>query len=154
LNRSIGLAAALLILASPLSANADAVKADAANAVRVNPLLTTTVTTSGQPIVLPQGNIQLITSIYEVPPYAKLPEHEHNSQRYGYMLSGRLRITNTETGKSDEFKPGDFIVESRGQWHKAENVGAEPAKLLVIDQVEPGEKNTVLRQKDVSAGRN
>jgi quercetin dioxygenase-like cupin family protein len=150
MNKSIYLAAALMF-AIPLSAKADAIKADA---VKVNPLLSTTVTSSGQPIVLPQGNIQLITSIYEIAPGAKLPEHEHNSQRYGYLLSGRLRITNTETGKSEEFKPGDFIVEARGQWHKAENIGAEPIKLLVIDQVEPGEKTTVLRQPDAAAGRN
>jgi quercetin dioxygenase-like cupin family protein len=146
MNRTIYMAAALLMLATPLSAKADAVK--------INPLLSTAVTSSGQPIVLPQGNIQLITSIYEIPPGAKLPEHEHNSQRYGYLLSGRLRITNTGTGESEEYKPGDFIVESRGQWHKAENIGAEPIKLLVIDQVEPGEKTTVLRQPDATVGRN
>jgi quercetin dioxygenase-like cupin family protein len=146
MNRTISVAAALLMLAIPLSAKAEAVK--------VTPLLSTAVTSSGQPIVLPQGNIQLITSIYEIAPGAKLPEHEHNSQRYGYLLSGRLRITNTETGKSEEYKPGDFIVESRGQWHKAENIGAEPIKLLVIDQVEPGEKTTVLRQPDATVGRN
>jgi quercetin dioxygenase-like cupin family protein len=146
MNKTIQMAAALLVLAAPLSAKAEAVK--------ITPLLRTAVTSSGQPIVLPQGNIQLITSIYEIAPGAKLPEHEHNSQRYGYLLSGRLRITNTETGKSEEYKPGDFIVESRGQWHKAENIGAEPIKLLVIDQVEPGEKTTVLRQPDATVGRN
>jgi quercetin dioxygenase-like cupin family protein len=147
MNRTISMAAAMLMtLATPLSAKAEAVK--------ITPLLSTAVTSSGQPIVLPQGNIQLITSIYEIAPGAKLPEHEHNSQRYGYLLSGRLRITNTETGKSEEYKPGDFIVESRGQWHKAENIGAEPIKLLVIDQVEPGEKTTVLRHPDATVGRN
>jgi quercetin dioxygenase-like cupin family protein len=146
MNRTIYMAAALLMLATPLSAKAEAVK--------ITPLLSTAVTSSGQPIVLPQGNIQLITSIYEIAPGAKLPEHEHNSQRYGYLLSGRLRISNTETGKSEEYKPGDFIVESRGQWHKAENIGGEPIKLLVIDQVEPGEKTTVLRQPDATVGRN
>jgi quercetin dioxygenase-like cupin family protein len=151
MNRNVGLAATLLMLATPLSARADAVKTDA---VKVSPLLSTTVTMSGQPIVLPQGNVQLITSIYEIAPGAKLPEHEHKSQRYGYVLSGRLRITNTDTGKSDEFKPGDFIVEARGQWHKAENIGPEPTKLLVIDQVEPGEKTTLLRQPGATAGRN
>jgi len=151
MNEKIYLTAALLMLATPLSAKADAVKTDA---VKINPLLSTAVTSSGQPIVLPQGNVQLIPSIYEIPPGAKLPEHEHNAQRYGYLLSGRLRITNTETGKSVEYKPGDFIVESRGQWHKAENIGAEPIKLLVIDQVEPGEKTTVLRQPDATVGRN
>jgi quercetin dioxygenase-like cupin family protein len=148
MNRMIGLAAALLVLTIPMSARADAVKADA---VKISPVLTTTVTSSGQPIVLPQGNVQLITSIYEIPPGAKLPEHEHNSQRYGYMMSGHLRITLTESGKSVEFKPGDFIVEARGQWHKAENIGGEPVKLLVIDQVEPGDKTTVLRQPEASA---
>jgi quercetin dioxygenase-like cupin family protein len=146
MNRTISVVAALLMLAIPLSAKAEAVK--------ITPLLSTAVTSSGQPIVLPQGNIQLVTSIYEIAPGAKLPEHEHNAQRYGYLMSGRLRITNTETGKSDEFKPGDFIVESRGQWHKAESIGTEPIKLLVIDQVEPGDKTTVLRQPDATAGRN
>ena len=54
--------AALLVLATPLSAKADP--------VTVNPLLTTSVTASGQPIVLPQGDVQLIASIYEIPPGA------------------------------------------------------------------------------------
>ena len=140
------IASALLMLATPLSAKADS--------VTVNPLLNPSTTVSGQPIVLPQGNVQLITSMYEIPPGAKLPEHEHNYQRYGYLLAGQLRITNTETGKSQEFKPGDFIVESRGQWHKAENIGAEPIKLLVIDQIKPGESTTVLRQPGTAAAHN
>jgi quercetin dioxygenase-like cupin family protein len=137
---------ALLVLAMPLSAKADS--------VTVNPLLTTSVTASGQPIVLPQGNVQLIASMYEIAPGAKLPEHEHNSQRYGYLLAGQLRITNTETGKSQEYKPGDFIVESRGQWHKAENIGAEPIKLLVIDQINPGESTVVLRHPSATVRHN
>ena len=140
------IASALLVLATPLSASADP--------VNVTPLLTTSVTASGQPIVLPQGNVQLITSMYEVPPGAKLPEHEHNSQRYGYLLAGYLRITNTETGETKDYKPGDFIVESRGQWHKAENIGTEPVKILAIDQVKPGESTTVLRHPDATAGHN
>jgi quercetin dioxygenase-like cupin family protein len=140
------IASALLVLATPLSAKADS--------VTVNPLLTTSVTASGQPIVLPQGNVQLITSMYEIAPGAKLPEHEHNSQRYGYLLAGQLRITNTETGTSQEYKPGDFIVESRGQWHKAENIGAEPIKLLVIDQINPGESTVVLRHPGATVGHN
>jgi quercetin dioxygenase-like cupin family protein len=135
---------ALVVLATPWSAKADP--------VTVNPLLTTSVTASGQPIMLPQGDVQLITSIYEIPQGAKLPEHEHNSQRYGYLLTGQLRVTNTETGESKEYKPGDFIVESRAQWHKAENIGTEPIKLLVIDQIKPGESTVVLRHAGAAAG--
>jgi quercetin dioxygenase-like cupin family protein len=144
--KNIHATALLLMLATPLSAKADPVE--------INPLLTTAVTASGQPIVLPRGNVQVVTSTYEIAPGAKLPEHKHIYERYGYLMSGQLRITNTETGKSVEYKPGDFIVESRGQWHKAENIGAEPIKLLVIDQVEPGKNNTVLRKQDATAGRN
>jgi len=139
-------ASALLVLATPLSAKADS--------VTVNPLLTTSVTATGQPIVLPQGDVQLIASMYEIPPGAKLPEHQHNSQRYGYLLAGQLRVTNTETGESKEYKPGDFIVESRGQWHRAENTGTDPIKLLVIDQIKPGESTVVLRQSGAAAGNN
>jgi quercetin dioxygenase-like cupin family protein len=140
------MASALLVLATPFSAKADSVS--------VKPVLTTSVTASGQPIVLPQGNVQLITSMYEIPPGAKLPEHEHNSQRYGYLLAGHLRITNTETGDSKEYKPGDFIVESRGQWHKAENIGTVAVKILAIDQVKPGESTVVLRHPDATADHN
>ena len=45
------IASALLMLATPLSAKADS--------VTVKPLLNTSTTVSGQPIVLPQGNVQL-----------------------------------------------------------------------------------------------
>ena len=38
-------------------------------------LLSTTVTSSGQPIVLPQKNTQIIVSIYDVMPGATLPVH-------------------------------------------------------------------------------
>ena len=141
----IRIGAAMLLLGMPLPAGAQSVK--------VNPLLSTEMTDSGQPIVLPRGDAEVVTSMYEIPVGAKLPEHKHIYQRYGYVLSGQLRITNTATGKSVDFKPGDFIVESRNQWHKAENTGTEPIKLLVIDQVKPGQNNVVLRKQDTKPGR-
>jgi quercetin dioxygenase-like cupin family protein len=140
---NIRISAAMLLLALPLPAGAQSVK--------VNPLLSTEKTDSGQPIVLPRGDAEVVTSMYEIPVGAKLPEHKHIYQRYGYVLSGQLRITNTATGKSIDFKAGDFIVESRNQWHKAENTGTEPIKLLVIDQVKPGQNNTVLRKQDTTS---
>ncbi|TIT74033.1 MAG: cupin, partial [Mesorhizobium sp.] len=33
-----------------------------------------------------------------------------------------------------------------GQWHQATNIGTDAVKLLVIDQVEQGAKNTILKQ--------
>jgi quercetin dioxygenase-like cupin family protein len=139
----IRVAAVLLMLAAPLSAQAEGVK--------VTPISKTDVTSSGQPIVLPQGPVKVITSTYEIPAGAKLPVHKHNYPRYGYMLSGQLRITNIETGKSTTFNPGDFIIESLGQWHKAESIGTDPVKLVVIDQVATDNENNTVLQDDKSA---
>ncbi|ARO27005.1 MULTISPECIES: cupin domain-containing protein [unclassified Rhizobium] len=83
---------------------------------------------------------------YEIAPGATLPIHQHRYQRYGYVLSGEITVTNTESGKESIFTAGDFIVESWGIWHKGANNGTEPVKLLVIDQVEKGSEN-VLPQK-------
>ena len=114
--------------------------------VTVTELLSTTVMSSGQPIVLPRKDAQIVVSIYDVAPCATLPVHKHPYPRYGYVLSGELRVTNMETGRSDTYKPGDFILESVGQWHMGANIGGKPLKLLVIDIVEKGQANTVVRK--------
>ena len=114
--------------------------------VAVTQLLSTTVTSSGQPIVLPQKDAQIIVSTYEVAHGATLPVHEHPYPRYAYVLSGTLRVTNKETGRSDTYKTGDFILESVGQWHTGANIGDGSVKLLVIDIVEKGQANTVQRE--------
>jgi quercetin dioxygenase-like cupin family protein len=62
------------------------------------------------------------------------------------VTAGRLRVTNTETGKSDIYKAGDFIVEAIDQWHRAANTGGGTVKLVVVDQVEGDAGNTELRK--------
>jgi quercetin dioxygenase-like cupin family protein len=122
-------------------------QAQQANEVVVTPLLSTTTTATGQAIVLPQNEAQLLVSIYDIAPGAVLPEHQHPYPRYGYVLSGNLRVTDTETDQSRSYGPGDFILEAVGQWHLGANTGSEPIKLLIIDIVEKGQTNTVLRNR-------
>jgi len=112
----------------------------------VKPVLSTTVTSSGQPIVLPQKDAQVIVSTYEIPPGAVLPKHKHPFPRYGYVQAGTIEVTNLDTGKTETFKTGDFILEAVDQWHFGANKGLEPVKLLVIDMVEKGASNTVLQK--------
>ncbi|CAH1673415.1 Quercetin dioxygenase-like cupin family protein [Chelatococcus asaccharovorans] len=119
-------------------------KPPAIQGVLVTPLLSTTTTASGQPITLPRGNAEVIVSTFDIAPGATLPVHKHPFPRYAYVLAGDLRVTNTETNKSDDYKTGDFIVEMIGQWHRGTNIGATPVKLLVIDQVDKGASNTIL----------
>ena len=117
----------------------------AAEPATVTQLLSTQTTPSGQPIVLPQHNVQLLVSRFEIAPGAALPTHMHPWQRYGYLIAGHLRVTLTETGQVFDYKPGDFIVEVSNTWHSGTPVGDEPVVLLVIDQVEAGHDNTVLQ---------
>ncbi|RWD43491.1 MAG: cupin domain-containing protein [Mesorhizobium sp.] len=134
------------LLTAALSATAAHALDASGTPVVVTPLASRTETASGQPITLPQKNVQVLVSSYEIAPGATLPVHKHPFPRYAYVEGGTLQVTNVETGKSTTYKSGDFIIEMIGQWHQATNVGADPVKLLVIDQVEEGTKNTVLRQ--------
>lgn len=116
------------------------------NPVVVKQIVSTSVDSSGQPIILPQGEAQVTVSVYDIPAGADLPEHRHPFPRYGYVLAGNLRVMNTDMAKEQEYKPGDFILEAVGQWHKATAVGTESVRLLVIDLVEQGKTNTILKK--------
>jgi quercetin dioxygenase-like cupin family protein len=141
----------ILVIAVLLSAGASltaayALDSGAAAPVVVTPVKTTGVTSTGQPITLPQKNVEVTASIFDIAPGATLPVHKHPFPRYGYVLAGTLKVTNVDTGKSDTFKTGDFIVEMIDQWHQGSNIGVDPVKLLVIDQIEAGAQATILKQ--------
>jgi quercetin dioxygenase-like cupin family protein len=141
----------ILIVSALLAAGASfpaayALDSGASAPVVVTPIRSTTVTSTGQPITLPQKNVEVTASIFDIAPGATLPVHKHPFPRYGYVLSGTLKVTNVDTGKSDVFKTGDFIVEMIDQWHQGSNIGADPVKLLVIDQIEAGAQATILQQ--------
>jgi len=142
----LGLAAmaGLTLLAAPVRAE-DKPATDATQPVKVTPMLTSAVTSSGQPIVMPQKDVQITVSTYDIAPGAKLPEHKHPYPRYGFVESGTLRVTNLQTEKTETYAQGSFILEAVDQWHKAENVGGDPVKLLVIDVMPKGATSTILK---------
>ena len=135
-----------LLLAGASFTVAYALDSGAAAPVVVTPVKTTAVTSTGQPIVLPLRNVEVTASIFDIAPGATLPVHKHPFPRYAYVLAGTIKVTNADTGKSDTFKTGDFIVEMIDQWHQGSNIGADPVKLLVIDQIEAGAQATILKQ--------
>ena len=131
--------AVIVLLAAPAQAAED-------KAVVATPILTTTVTATGQPIVLPRENPQVRVVTLDIAPGAVLPEHKHPYPRYGYVLAGTLRVTNSDTGTSMVYGIGDFIIQAVDQWHRGASIGSEPVRLLVIDQVEGGRANVVTRE--------
>jgi len=99
---------------------------------------------AGQTIVLPQGPLEVVASIYDLAPDARLPQHKHPFQRYAYVLEGELLVQQADS-TSRVYHPGEFIIESVDRWHFGATVGGVPAKLLVIDQLPPGGEVTVTR---------
>lgn len=140
--KSLALALGLLLIGSPLHADTQ----PSTSQVVVKPVMSATTTSSGQPIVLPQRDAQVIVSTYEIPPGAVLPKHKHPFPRYAHVQAGTIEVTNLDTGKTQTFKTGDFILEAVDQWHFGANKGTEPVKLLVIDMVEKGAANVVLQK--------
>lgn len=138
---AIGLALAASILAFAHRADTQ----EAAGKTKATRIFSATTTNSGQPIVLPKSNAEVVVWMYEIPAGSKLPVHKHPSQRYAYVLQGTLQVTDVENSRTWEYKPGDFIIEMRDGWHYGTNNGKEPVRLLVIDQVEKGQANTILR---------
>jgi quercetin dioxygenase-like cupin family protein len=103
-------------------------------------------TALGQKIVLPHGDVHVVVTTYDIPPGAKLPVHEHPSARYAYVLSGRLTVETADHKHKFSYKAGDFLVEMRNVWHFGANMGSQPVRLLVIDQVDGDKSNTVLKR--------
>lgn len=134
------------LLGACLSANTALGLDGSKQPVVVTPIKSTTLTSTGQPIVLPEGEVEVAASIFEIAPGATLPVHKHPFPRYAYVLAGTLLVTNVDTGHSDTFKAGDFIVEMVDQWHQGSNIGPDPVKLVVIDQVAKGSPATVLKE--------
>ena len=71
--------------------------------VRVTRVLAAAVTAAGQSIVLFLNTARIVVSIYEIAAGGTLREHKHPFVRYAYVLTGTLRVTNTETGHSNVY---------------------------------------------------
>ena len=139
------LIAVALIASVAASAPSKGQDAEATGKVRAKRIFSGTTTNSGQPIRLPQGNVEVVVWMYDIPAGSKLAVHKHPYQRYAYVLQGTLQVTDVQNGRSFEYKPGDFIIEMVDGWHYGANNGKVPVRLLVIDQVEPGQANSILR---------
>ena len=112
-------------------------------AVRVEEMLRTASSTSGQPITAPAGPLEVIVSRYKITSRAALPVHKHPYPRLGYVVSGSLMVTNIESRQSKVVNAGGVIVEDVEKWHEARNLEAQPVDLVVVDLVKRGAGNVV-----------
>lgn len=116
-------AALLAVLAAPVSAQ----DKPATSSV---PLLKTTTTGDGVPLVYPTGTPEITARITTFPPGAETVMHRHPQPLFGYLLEGELTIY-PEGQEPRRFKAGDAFMETAA-WHVGRNEGSVPARLLAV----------------------
>lgn len=112
------------------------------SAIKVTPLLKTTTSWDGKPIVYPKGPGEITASIVEIAPKAETGWHEHPVPALGYIMDGELELR-LATGAVKILHPGDVLPESVDVLHNGRNIGEEPVKILVFYMGEIGTKLSI-----------
>jgi quercetin dioxygenase-like cupin family protein len=134
--RTVSFAAALGAFAAAAAALAQTSKPVTAK------ILETQKTVAGQPLEAPAGQLEAIATTVDLADDAEIPVHMHFWPRYVYVQEGELELTLLDSGRVLKFRKGQMIVEPLRLWHKG-RVTKGPARLLSVEQVPPGQANTV-----------
>jgi quercetin dioxygenase-like cupin family protein len=98
----------------------------------VTPVLKTTTTASGQPIVYPRTKSPQVTAVVvEIPPGADTGWHQHPYPCYGYILSGKLTVE-VKGEKTHVLRAGEALAEVVNTTHRGVNKGTEPVRLVMF----------------------
>lgn len=101
-------------------------------------------TITAQPIELPAGPVRVTVSEMNIPAGGRLPQHRHPYARYVHVLAGRLAVKDLATGVIVELGPDDWAVDVVETLHEGQALGADPVRLLLIEQAPAGATTTVL----------
>lgn len=102
------------------------------NVIKVTPLLKSTETLAGQPIVYPTvAQPQVTAAMVEIPPGAETGWHQHPYPCYAYLLSGQLTVELAD-GTKHEIKAGEAFAESVNLAHNGKNTGTETVRLVMF----------------------
>ncbi|HEY8218749.1 MAG TPA: cupin domain-containing protein [Methylobacter sp.] len=113
------------------------------NAVlKVTPLLKTTTSWDGKPIIYPKGQSEVTALIVEIAPEGETGWHEHPAPAFGYIMEGELELK-LATGEVKILHQGDVVPETVGVLHNGRNIGDEPVKILAFFMGEIGSKLSV-----------
>ena len=121
-----------LFLAVGLLAFLGAPTVEADDYKRVQPLLDTTTTNLGQPLVYPEdGAPQIKSLIVTLEPGEETGWHSHPVLTYGYVLTGEVTIDYGEAGRKS-YRAGDSFIEAFEHEHNGHNSGDGPMSVLVV----------------------
>ena len=104
---------------------------DNSAAVKVTPLLKTTQSWDGKPIVYPQGQAEITALIVEIAAGARTGWHEHPVPSFAYVLEGTLEVTRA-SGEIKLMQAGEVLAEVVDTLHNGRAMDGKSVKLLVL----------------------
>lgn len=90
--------------------------------------------TGPAPAPAPAESVRIAMRQETLAPGGKLAEHRPEGERYLFVVSGRLKVSNLVTGEEQIVEAGKMAAEQPGDWHVAEALGPDPASFYVIDR--------------------
>lgn len=100
-------------------------------AVKVTPLLKTTESWDGIPIVYPEGQAELTALMVEIAPGRNTGWHLHPVPSFAYLLEGSLEITLSD-GRVKRLHAGEALAEVTHILHNGRAAGDGPARIVVF----------------------
>lgn len=82
----------------------------------------------------PAAGVRVAMRREALPAHGKLAEDRPTGERYLFVLSGRLKVSDLVTGDEQIVEAGKMAAERTGDWHVAEALGADPVTVYVIDR--------------------
>jgi len=120
-----------LALATMLAWTHTASALDNSASVKVTPLLKTSTSWDGKPLVYPQGPAEVTALIVEVAAGGQTGWHEHSVPSFAYILEGTLEVTQGN-GATRLLHAGDTLPEVVQTLHNGRALGDKPVKLFVL----------------------
>jgi quercetin dioxygenase-like cupin family protein len=120
-----------LALATMLAWAHTASALDNSASVKVTPLLKTSTSWDGKPLVYPQGPAEVTALIVEIAAGGQTGWHEHSVPSFAYVLEGTLEVTQGN-GATRLLHAGDTLPEVVQTLHNGRALGDKPVKLFVL----------------------
>jgi quercetin dioxygenase-like cupin family protein len=108
-----------------------------AKTVSVKSLLKSTVTSEGRPLSFPNDSAEVDGLEVTIPAGSSTGWHSHAHSGFGYVLSGHLQVT-TSDSTHRIFGPGEAFAEVVETLHEGTAIGKEDVKLVAFFLVRKG----------------
>lgn len=99
--------------------------------VKVTPLLKTSTSWDGKPLVYPKGPAEVTALIVEIAAGGQTGWHEHSVPSFAYVLEGTLEVTQAN-GATRLLHAGDTLPEVVQTLHNGRALGDKPVRLFVL----------------------